>query len=409
MIFTGFLPNATTKDLFKSLAFLLLPWKWFCLRKGKENKRVEEWLRTYFNVSHVSTFDSGRTALQKGLEVLGVKEGDEVLVQAYTCMVVSNAIKWAGGTPVYIDVKDDLNMNPRDLEKKITEKTKVLIIQHTFGKPADLEALLAIAKKHNLKVIEDCAHSLGAKHKEKLVGTHGDIGMFSFGTDKVVSAMRGGALITSDENTGKKIEKIQHDLPTPRVVKTIQYLIAFPAFAIGKPLYRVGGRHFLGVLKKLNILGRIMYDAEKRGEQISFYPSQFANSFASILRGQLEEMENTNKHRQKIAKLYDEKITNKLITLPEKSSDSIYLRYPLSVENPIHMIIQAKKHGIMLGNWYNAVVAPGDCNIEMSGYIKGTCPNAEKLSAQSVNLPTNRHIDIKQAQKIIDFVNSYEH
>ncbi|MBT3949211.1 hypothetical protein HOF40_03935, partial [Candidatus Parcubacteria bacterium] len=80
MIFTGFLPNATTKDLLKSLDFLLLPWKWFSLRKGKGNKKVEKWLKTYFEIPHTYTFDSGRTALQKGLEVLGVQRGDEVLV-----------------------------------------------------------------------------------------------------------------------------------------------------------------------------------------------------------------------------------------------------------------------------------------------------------------------------------------
>ncbi|MBT3538651.1 aminotransferase class I/II-fold pyridoxal phosphate-dependent enzyme [Candidatus Parcubacteria bacterium] len=407
MIFTGFLPNATTKDLLKSLDFLLLPWKWFSLRKGKGNKKVEKWLKTYFEIPHTYTFDSGRTALQKGLEVLGVQRGDEVLVQAYTCMVVSNAIKWAHGNPVYVDVGNDLNIDCADLEKKITNKSKVLIIQHTFGRPADLEKLLDIAKKHNLKVIEDCAHSLGVKHNGKFLGTSGDIGMFSFGTDKVVSSMRGGALITSDKIIGNKIKKLQQDLPLPKLLKTIQYLLAFPAFAIGKPLYEVGGRYFLGILKKLNILGRIMYDEEKKGNQVSFYPSQFANSFASILLNQLEKMDEVNRHRQKIADLYNEKITNKDIVLPEKNNESNYLRYALLVKNPLDMIVAAKKNGIMLGNWYDTVIAPGDCTLEASGYKKGSCPVAEKLSSQSINLPTNRHIDETKAQKIIDFVNSY--
>ena len=146
-IFTGFSPNLTLSDTFTACGFLFLPWKWATLRMGGAQKKVEVWLEKYFESKHAYNYDSGRTALNHALKACEIKEDDEILVQSYTCMVVSNAITWTGAKPIYVDIKNDFNMDSDDLEKKITDKSKVLIIQHTFGKPADLKSLIAIAKK----------------------------------------------------------------------------------------------------------------------------------------------------------------------------------------------------------------------------------------------------------------------
>ena len=164
-------------------SFLFLPWKWFQWKKGTHEKRAMELLEGYFgeNIQAI-TYDSGRSALYHALLALDVGEGDEVLVQAFTCMVVINAICWTGARPVYVDIeKDTLNMDPVKADHACSDKTKVIILQHTFGLPANIDALLDVAKKHNLKTIEDCAHSLGARYKGKLTGTYADIGMLSFG------------------------------------------------------------------------------------------------------------------------------------------------------------------------------------------------------------------------------------
>ena len=104
-------------------------------------------------------------------------------------------------------------MDPDDARKKITERTKALIIQHTFGTPADVESLAQLGKEKNVKIIEDCAHSLGVRHHGKLTGTFSDIGIFSFGSDKVVSCVRGGGVITSDDNLAAKLRAYQNALP----------------------------------------------------------------------------------------------------------------------------------------------------------------------------------------------------
>lgn len=407
-IFTGFAPNLRMSDVIQALGFLLLPWKWNKINKGGFQIKIETWLENYFNIEYARTFDSGRTALHYALKALGVGDDDEVLVQAYTCMVVSNAITWTGAKPVYVDIEDDFNMSAEDLKKKITNKSKVLIIQHTFGTPANLDKLLKFAKENNLKIIEDCAHSLGAKYNGKLTGTFGDIGMFSFGSDKVVSCVRGGALITNNENIAKKINEFYERLPESRRLKTIQHLFNYSTFAKGKFLYNLGiGKVILALAKKFNIINKIIYSPEKHGKQVLFYPSKLPNSLANILLSQLEELENNIEHRQEIAKIYNKEIGSEKLELPLKSLDSIYLRYPILVKNKKELFKKAKKQGIILGDWYSCPIAPCDIDQNKTGYTKGDCVNAEKLAKLSVNLPTSIYIKKKDALRVCKLLNKF--
>lgn len=409
MIFTGFLSNATKKDLRIALSFLLLPWRWPRLVLGDAQKQAEAWLCRYFGVSKAITFDSGRTALQKAIEALGVSKYDEVLVQSYTCVVVSNAIRWAGGVPVYVDILDNTTMDPNDLEKKITPKSKVLIIQHTFGMPANMPALLAIAKKHHLSVIEDCAHTLGVRINGILLGTIGDIGMFSFGSDKPISCMRGGALITNNKNLAEKICSLHLALSPASRKKTIQYLLNYPIFAIGKPLYRFGiGKWFLALMRDLHIIGRVVYRKEARGIPIPEYPSALPNALAEILLFQLADLDATNAHRQMIGNMYAAKIVHPSIGEHLDQTSFVPLRYPLFLEHPKNLHRFAKKQNILLGNWYDTPIAPSVKDERVTGYVPGSCPNAERLARQSVNLPTDRTISKKDAEKIIACVNAFD-
>ena len=340
----------------------------------------------------------------------GIKEGDEVLVQAYTCVVVSNAIIWTGAKPVYVDVGDDFNINLEDLKNKITEKTKVLIIQHTFGLSVEMDEILQIARENNLKVIEDCAHSFGAKYKENFLGTFGDIGMFSFGSDKIISCVRGGALITSDPKLKKNITELYTNLPELKITKIIQHLFHYPFFYFGKMLYGLYiGKIILWVGKKFKIMNKIIEQPEKKGEKVDYFPAKLPNALAAILEKQLSETIFINKHRQKIAHFYNDNLDNKKIELPFKnvSSDCVYLRYPILVTDKNKLSLFAKKQGILLGDWYNAPVAPKDIDIQKTGYVSGSCTKAEKLSLGSLNLPTNRHVSLKDAKRVVDVINNF--
>ena len=410
IIFTGFAPNITNKDVQIALGFLLLPWQWKNLRDGIYTKQAEKLLAEYLEVEQSFMFDSGRSALFYALKALGVGAGDKVFVQAYTCVVVINAIKQVGAQPVYVDITDDFNMNFEILHEQAKKnKGKALIIQHTFGVPANLDKLLSVARKFNLKTIEDCAHSLGASYKNSLTGTRGDIGMFSFGSDKIISCVRGGALIARDKKIVSKIYQLQQQLRQSSIKRTCQHLMQVPVFALGKLLYGIFlGKSLLYIAKKINLINKIVYPVEKCGYILQGYPTVLANSLAKILCQQIKQINQLNKHRQNIARVYFKNINNKLITLPINNQEAIYLRYNILVENSNKLHNKMKRKGVILGNWYNNIISPRDINIEITGYKRGMCLRAEFLAKCSVNLPTNRNITKSDAEYIIKLLNLYE-
>lgn len=408
MIFTGFLANANKTDIFLASKYIFNPINWSKIIKGNKNILVEEKFKRYFEFDFFYTVDSGRTAIQIILEAFAFPKGAEILVQAYTCVVVTNAIIWAGYKPVFVDINDDYNLDVDKIKNKISKKTKAIIIQHTFGKSADLDAILKIAKENNLKTIEDCAHSLGGKYQEKLLGEFADASMFSFGSDKIISCVRGGAILVNfDAELAKKIKEKQENLSYPKKIKTIQYLLNFLFFPIGKMTYKIKiGKIFLAAVKKFNITGRIIFEKEKRGERLKVYPAKLANSLAHILLKQIDYINDFNLHRKKIAKFYFENIKNKEI-LPIFDEDCLFLRFPLQVSNPEFILKKARENGIILGDWYNSVIAPKDIDISKTAYEKNSCPKAEKMASKTINLPTDKNIKLDDAQKIVNFINNY--
>ncbi len=401
-LFTGFSPNTTKRDVRISLSFLLLPWKWTTWRQGIHTIQAEHALESYFRGYTATTFDSGRSALYIALQTLGVKEGDEVLVQAYTCVVVINAIRWTGATPIYVDIDPDtLNMDPQDARQKVTDKTKVLLLQHTFGLPADITGLMQVAKDSGLRTIEDCAHSLGARYNGQLTGTFADIGMLSFGGEKIISCVRGGALITKDTHLTKKIREHQRTLPFASLFSITQHLLHVIYFPLGKKWYHLFiGKVLLKLVKEFHLTNNIISTDEKKGERPRQYPSRLPNALAALLVQQLQTIHTKNEHRQHIASIYKAHIPTKL-GYQSANPTHIYLRYTIFSNDAQKILQKAKKEGILLGNWYQNIIDPTDIDMKITGYTSGACPNAEKRAAQSVNLPTNIHISEQDALRIV--------
>jgi len=140
----------------------------------------------------------GTAALMCGLVGFGIGPGDEVLIPTYTFMATASAVLAVGAIPVLVEVDDSCTMNPDDLEKKITPQTKAVIPVHMVGMPADMEKICNIAKKHNLKVLEDACQAVGGSFKGKKLGSWGDAGAYSFNVFKIIGAGEGGGFVTSD-------------------------------------------------------------------------------------------------------------------------------------------------------------------------------------------------------------------
>lgn len=169
---------------------------------GKNNKAFEEEMAAYCGTKYAVALNSGTDALHVALRALDIGEGDEVITTAFTFVATTEAIGIVGAKPVFADIdKDTFNIDADKIEELITPKTKAIIPVHLYGQPCDMEKIMAIAKKHNLKVIEDACQGIGSEFKGQKVGSFGDFGCFSFYPTKNLGTMGdGGMLTTNDEN-----------------------------------------------------------------------------------------------------------------------------------------------------------------------------------------------------------------
>jgi perosamine synthetase len=386
-MFTFFSPNSNYKDAFRAIGMFFRPWSW---KTGDYPELVEKKMARILGVERVYCFDSGRTALHEALNAFGVKEGDEVIVQAFTCVVVTNAVKFTGAKTVFVDIEEGgYNMDVSELKKKITEKTKVIIVQHTFGILADIDAVMKLAREKGIKVIEDCAHGIW-----KGMGTKGDAAIYSFGVEKVISSVRGGALYLKD----KKIDYLLPHLPLGVIMKHLLHPIFF---SIGKTFYRTFGKALLYFSKKTGLTAKIIEQKEKKGKRVPWFPARYPNALAYLAYGQLDLLDEFNTHRKVITTYYQGQLTgaNKV------SGEGLkLLRYPIRSAERTKIMSKAKSSGVFLGNWYDSVVAPGDTDLSETGYVDGSCPRAEKLSKEIINLPTGREVSLEMASKIVSFL-----
>jgi dTDP-4-amino-4,6-dideoxygalactose transaminase len=177
--------------------------------QGPKVKEFEDKIVEYLGVKYAIAVTNCTSALHLALLSIGVKKGDEVLVADFTFPATGHAVLYCGAKPVFVDVDlKTYNINPDLIEEKISDKTKAIIPVHTFGQPAEMDKIRAIAEDHNLKVIEDAACALGAKYKNKFAGTIGDIGCFSFHARKGVTTGEGGMVVTNNEKLAEKIRNL---------------------------------------------------------------------------------------------------------------------------------------------------------------------------------------------------------
>jgi len=175
MIHISLSPNLQKDDILTLLRRVFFIWEW---RSDKNLKQLKKEFSDYFSNKNIYFLNSGRSALFVFLKSLQLKAQDEIIMQSFTCNAVANPIIWAGARPVYVDIDETFNIDLKSLQKNINQNTKAIIIQNTFGIPAQIERIVELAKKNNILVIEDCAHALGATYKGQKVGTFGDIAFF---------------------------------------------------------------------------------------------------------------------------------------------------------------------------------------------------------------------------------------
>jgi dTDP-4-amino-4,6-dideoxygalactose transaminase len=393
-------PNTEADDVFLSFRLLFSPWLW---KRGRMVTRTEEWFKKNFPSYQVCSYNSGRSALFEILRAFGIGHDNEVLVQAFTCVAVPNSVLWAGAKPVFVDVDSTLNIDLDDAQKKLTHHTRAIILQHTFGIPADLKKAQVFAKRNNILLIEDCAHSLGVKIDGNLLGNFGDAAFFSFGRDKVLSSVFGGVglIHKKHEEATVRLKQLYKGLPYPSFFWIFQQLLHPVIFAFILPLYTLGvGKLILVVSQQLRLLSFPVYAEEKVSKKPDDFPARYPNALATLLVKQLAKLPKFTAIRKERSVYYQKHLgTIPGVTLLSYPDESVLLRFPVLVRDQEKRILQAKKHGILLGNWYHNCIDPKGIDFSAVGYRKGSCPKAEGYGRMILNLPTR--ISEKDAAVIV--------
>jgi len=177
---------------------------------GKYVREFERKLSSLLGVKHVIAVNSGTAALQTSLMAYNIKEGDEVIIPAFTFDATANVVVACSAKPVFADIQSDYTIDPKDIERKITKKTRAIIPVHLYGYPVDLDEIREIAQKHSVKVIEDAAESLGAEYKGRQTGETNDAGCFSLYATKVITSGEGGAISTNDDELAEKLRMMRN-------------------------------------------------------------------------------------------------------------------------------------------------------------------------------------------------------
>lgn len=176
-----------------------------------ETAQFEEGIRKYAGAKHALAVSNGTIALYVALKALGIGEGDEVIVPDMTFIATANSVKMAGAEPVLADIdKKTFNISPQSIENAITKKTKAIMPVHLYAQAADMDEILKIARKHNLKVIEDAAQGIGVYFKGKHAGTFGDIGILSFYGNKTLTTAEGGMILTNSTELHEKCWRLKN-------------------------------------------------------------------------------------------------------------------------------------------------------------------------------------------------------
>ncbi|MFY9100635.1 aminotransferase class I/II-fold pyridoxal phosphate-dependent enzyme [Aliarcobacter cryaerophilus] len=299
-------------------------------------------------------FQHGRTGLYALLKAWGL-ENDEVICPAYTCVVVPNAIVLSGNVPVFVDSSNEsFNMDLELLEKTITEKTKAIVVTHIFGYPMDVIKIEEIVKNaelkyaHKIYVIQDAAHSYGAKWEGKLITKYGDAAIFGSNISKIINSIFGGMVITNSKETFDKLKAWREsNTKNVKIAKSVKRFIYFVAVNFAFNSYVYG---FVNWLERIGALDRFVKYFE---EDKIYFPTDWdimpSNIEARVGRNQLKKYDYIIENRVKNAKNWMNKLQDKECLFMQDIQGSTYSHCVALVEDRDSWLEKYREQGIQLG------------------------------------------------------------
>jgi UDP-4-amino-4,6-dideoxy-N-acetyl-beta-L-altrosamine transaminase len=330
------------------------------ITQGPKVAEFEKKIADFVGVKYAVAVNSGTSALHAACFAAGIGKNDEVITTPITFVASANCILYMGGTPVFSDIKlNSYNIDPEDIENKITKRTKAIIPVDFAGHPADLEEINSIAKKHNLIIIEDAAHALGATYKGKKVGSISDMTVFSFHPVKHITTGEGGMIVTNNSDFYEKLK-------------------LFVTHGITKDKNRL-----------INYEGPWYYEMQELG-----YNYRLTDFQCALGISQLNKLEKFINRRREIATYYNEELKDvEEIILPpeERNVKSVWHIYVIRLKldklkvsrREIFEALRAENIGVQV----HYIPIYWQPYYQKLGYKKGLCPNAEKYYEEAITLP----------------------
>ncbi len=349
-------------------------------------------------------FWKGRVALYAILKALNIGLGDEVIIPGFTCVVVPNAILYLEAKPVYADIETNTyNLSAATIEPLINNCTRVIIAQNTYGLSADLDPIMALAKKYNLVVIEDCAHGLGGTYRGKRNGTVAHAAFFSTQWSKPISTGLGGVAYIKDNIIIREMERVVEELEIPRPSLGQQTMLY--AQLLARPLADspflhyplVGAYRFLTQKMGLSV-GSSTKDELATVEMPPGYVKQMGSLQLRGWRRGLAMLDKKVKQRQKVAAHYDHFFATTGIKPPHQPAYAKHamLRYSIRVSDKEGLLNKAQKMHIPIGDWFVSPLHPVSDDLSRWGYQAGQCPVAEQACREIINLYSDRPLSQEQ-------------
>ncbi len=338
-------------DLLESCHFIL----------GSNVHAFEQEAANYLGVKHAIGVASGTDALHLALLAAGVKKGDEVITTAFTFIATAEAIRYIGATPVFVDIDPDtFNIDPEQIEAAITKKTTAILPVHLFGQPAEMERLQAICKKHELKLVEDCAQSFGASINDNQTGSMGISAGFSFFPSKNLGAFGDGGLVTTDDD----------------VVADRLHMLR---------------NHGSNVRYHHDVIG---------------YNSRLDEIQAVILRAKLKRIDQYNERRRRLAVSYSKQLSDLPVQTPYEDNRGIhvYHQYTLLSEHR-NDIMQALQNNEIASTIYYPIPLHRQ-NVFADQYKNLQLPVTEDISRRCFSIPIYPELSDQNICKIVDVIRS---
>jgi dTDP-4-amino-4,6-dideoxygalactose transaminase len=328
---------------------------------GEEVVKFEKNIADYCGTKYAIGLNSGTDALFLCLKAYGIGPGDEVITAPNSFLASASVIVAAGAKPVFVDARYDMNIDPSLIESKITKKTKAIMPVHLSGKPADMDPINAVAKKHKLRVIEDAAQAIGAEYKGKKVGTFGDAGCFSLHPLKTLNACGDAGIVTTDDEN----------------------------------LYKT-----LTQLRNIGLKNRDESD-------LWGYNSRLDTMQAAILNVKLKYLEEWTAGRRKNASFYTSHLKG-IVTLPteEKYERHVYHTYVIQTDKRDELKSYLEGRGVGTKVHYPIPIHMQKAS-SIYGYKKGDYPVSEKLASTILSLPVYQSLSESDLSYIVDSIKSF--